>query len=195
MEIYIHRDGEQFGPYSVEQTRDYMASGNLLPGDLAWHEGATDWVPLANLDGIASPAPSLVSAPEQAVRPAWVPPRRTDAPWSQMVVPRRVPEEAATRKASNVVGGATATLPVNQVQRTSRRRSAPVDGLKRQQRAIGARNMAVGAAICIGGTAITVFTYEAATTGPGGGTYIISWGAILFGGIRFLKGLILFCKA
>jgi hypothetical protein len=36
------------------------------------------------------------------------------------------------------------------------------------------------------GTAVTVLTYEAAS---GGGTYVVVWGAILFGAIQAIRGL------
>ena len=48
------------------------------------------------------------------------------------------------------------------------------------------RNMAVGALWCIGETVVTVITYTAAS---GGGTYVVAWGAIVFGAIQFLAGL------
>lgn len=50
-------------------------------------------------------------------------------------------------------------------------------------------NMAVGALWCIGGIAVTAYTYSLAAASPTGGHYLIAWGAILFGGIQFLKGL------
>jgi TPR repeat protein len=49
MQIFISRDGAQSGPYSMDQVREYLASGELLPGDLAWHEGMADWQPLNQL--------------------------------------------------------------------------------------------------------------------------------------------------
>jgi hypothetical protein len=48
------------------------------------------------------------------------------------------------------------------------------------------RNMTYGALWCIGGTVVTGLTYAAAS---GGGTYVVAWGAIIFGGIQFLSGL------
>ena len=48
-------------------------------------------------------------------------------------------------------------------------------------------NMIVGGLICTVGIAITLWTYSAAATG--GGSYIVAWGAILFGAIRFFRGL------
>jgi hypothetical protein len=52
--------------------------------------------------------------------------------------------------------------------------------------AVGKRNMIVGGIWCVGGTAVTIGTYTAAS---GGGTYVVAWGAIIFGGYQFLKGL------
>ena len=44
-----------------------------------------------------------------------------------------------------------------------------------------------GALWCFGGIIVTAVTYSEAATS--GGTYVIAWGAILFGGIQFIKGL------
>ncbi len=48
------------------------------------------------------------------------------------------------------------------------------------------RGMLVGGACCAGGAAVTVVNYATASAG---GTYVVAWGAIVFGGWRFLKGL------
>jgi hypothetical protein len=56
-------------------------------------------------------------------------------------------------------------------------------------KAVGQRNMLVGALWCIGGTVVTVVTYNIASSSPSGGTYFVAWGAIIFGGIQFLKGV------
>ena len=52
--------------------------------------------------------------------------------------------------------------------------------------------MAIGAFFLIGGSFATYYTYEAAVASPGGGTYFVAWGAILFGAIRFIAALIRF---
>ncbi|MBS1794523.1 MAG: hypothetical protein JSS81_11750 [Acidobacteria bacterium] len=49
----------------------------------------------------------------------------------------------------------------------------------------GGRRMVVGALWAIGGTIATVLSYNAAS---GGGRYFIFWGAIIFGGIDFVRG-------
>jgi Bacterial SH3 domain len=48
-------------------------------------------------------------------------------------------------------------------------------------------NMRTGAIMCIGGIAITWITYSLAANG---GTYVVAWGAIVFGAIRFMNGVI-----
>ena len=48
------------------------------------------------------------------------------------------------------------------------------------------KNMGYGALWCIGGIVVTVGTYSAAS---GDGRFMIAWGAILFGGIQFFRGL------
>ena len=52
--IHISRDGQSFGPYTVEEARAYLAEGSLAPSDMAWQEGAAEWVPLEQLVGGAA---------------------------------------------------------------------------------------------------------------------------------------------
>jgi hypothetical protein len=49
------------------------------------------------------------------------------------------------------------------------------------------RDMAWGGIICVVGIVITAGTYSAAS--GGGGSYVVAWGAIIFGAIRFFRGL------
>ena len=52
MEIYISRDGEQNGPYSIEDVNTHLKDGALLPTDLACQEGMDEWVPLGEISGV-----------------------------------------------------------------------------------------------------------------------------------------------
>ena len=61
--------------------------------------------------------------------------------------------------------------------------SQVVDDTKKR----GQKNMVWGAIWCVGGIIVTAATYSAA---EGGGTYVVAWGAILFGAIQFFQGLI-----
>jgi len=51
----------------------------------------------------------------------------------------------------------------------------------------GSSNMLFGALWCIGGIVVTAVTYNAVK--ETGGTYFVAWGAIVYGGWQFLKGL------
>lgn len=51
MQITIDRQGQQFGPYTMDEVKQYLAEGTLLPTDLAWHDGLAGWVPLSELAG------------------------------------------------------------------------------------------------------------------------------------------------
>jgi membrane protein YdbS with pleckstrin-like domain len=53
MELYINRNGEQFGPYSEEVVRTKLAAGIFQLTDFAWYEGADDWMPLSAVPGFA----------------------------------------------------------------------------------------------------------------------------------------------
>jgi len=59
MQIYVSHNGEEFGPYSVEDLRLDFASGCLLPSDYARQETASEWTPLdvfLNSQSVAAPA-------------------------------------------------------------------------------------------------------------------------------------------
>jgi hypothetical protein len=61
--IYVLRDGEQFGPYTMEDANLFLSQGSLLPTDQAWYEGAPDWMPITQVPGIVIAA-SLLSSPD-----------------------------------------------------------------------------------------------------------------------------------
>jgi len=56
-------------------------------------------------------------------------------------------------------------------------------------RSDGVGSMVIGGLICLVGIVVTVVSYSAASSSSRGGSYVVAWGAILFGGIRFFKGL------
>jgi len=72
MSLLINKDGKQLGPYSLDEARAFVLSGQLAPGDWAWPDGATDWVHLKDVPGFsdAKPAPRTApSPPATAVAP------------------------------------------------------------------------------------------------------------------------------
>jgi hypothetical protein len=62
-----------------------------------------------------------------------------------------------------------------------------VNGVKKESsREAGKKNMLVGSLWCGGGLLVTAITYS---TAAGGGTYVVTWGAVIFGGIQLLRGI------
>ena len=55
-------------------------------------------------------------------------------------------------------------------------------------RSAGFKNMLWGAVWCIGGLVVTVVSFGMAN-GNGGGRYVVAWGAVIFGGIQFVRGV------
>ena len=49
MQIYLARNNQQAGPYSLEQVNQMLASQQVLLTDLVWHEGMTEWKTLGEL--------------------------------------------------------------------------------------------------------------------------------------------------
>ncbi|MEC8929317.1 MAG: DUF4339 domain-containing protein [Verrucomicrobiota bacterium] len=63
MQILINRDGQQHGPYTVEQAQAYLATGQLQPADNAWAQGQPAWQPLSALLAQLAPPPATASPP------------------------------------------------------------------------------------------------------------------------------------
>jgi hypothetical protein len=53
----ISRNGQQFGPYSLDELKRYFAEGRVALTDLAWSAGMPAWVPVSQLPGIIVPGP------------------------------------------------------------------------------------------------------------------------------------------
>ena len=63
MNIYIHKNDEQFGPFNDDQLSDGIKTGLFTLDDLAWTEGQAEWVPLRNLwqqPQVIPPAPKNI---------------------------------------------------------------------------------------------------------------------------------------
>lgn len=54
MHYQISRNGQQYGPYTLEDIQRYVASGNILPTDMAKNDEMADWVPVSQLLGSTS---------------------------------------------------------------------------------------------------------------------------------------------
>ena len=79
MNIYVHKDGTQYGPYTLEQLQQYLQQGSFTLQDQACHDGQ-NWVTIAQVPGIAQAA---------------TPPSQPAAQQAQTVTPK----QAAAKKA------------------------------------------------------------------------------------------------
>jgi hypothetical protein len=52
--VRIARAGKELGEYTEDQVRQYLASGNLVPGDYGWVSGMTGWKTLSELGYLAA---------------------------------------------------------------------------------------------------------------------------------------------
>jgi hypothetical protein len=55
MVYHVSRNGQVYGPYTLEDLQRYVSSGNVLPTDLAKSEEAPDWVPVSQVLGTSMP--------------------------------------------------------------------------------------------------------------------------------------------
>jgi hypothetical protein len=49
MQIYVTKNQNRLGPYSVADVRARLAAGQFTASDFGWHEGLTNWLPLGQL--------------------------------------------------------------------------------------------------------------------------------------------------
>ena len=67
MNYQVSRNGQLYGPYTLEDLQRYVASGNVLPTDMAKSEEMPAWVPVAQILGMpAASAPPVTYAPPTA---------------------------------------------------------------------------------------------------------------------------------
>jgi uncharacterized RDD family membrane protein YckC len=76
-EWYVGSNGQQSGPFTLQQLRQMAASGQLSKTDLIWKEGLANWVPCSSAKGLFPAAAdfSPTSSPRPAPRPTAPPPR------------------------------------------------------------------------------------------------------------------------
>ena len=72
MTYQVSRNGQMYGPYTLEDLRRYVASGNMLPTDMAKSAEMADWLPVSQILGGAT-VPPPVSAPVYAAPAGYAP--------------------------------------------------------------------------------------------------------------------------
>ena len=72
MHYQVSRNGQEYGPYTLEDLQRYVASGNVLPTDLTKSEEMAEWVPVSQVlagsfaGGAGAPAAAGFSTPAYA---------------------------------------------------------------------------------------------------------------------------------
>lgn len=56
MPLLINKDGKELGPFSLDEAREMVLSGELDASDWAWADNASQWVHLKDIPGFTSPA-------------------------------------------------------------------------------------------------------------------------------------------
>jgi hypothetical protein len=74
MNIFVHRNGQQLGPFSESDIRAQLVSGAISPADLVWWDGQPGWIPLSQSPYAATTAPPI---PPPPVPPITAGPRTT----------------------------------------------------------------------------------------------------------------------
>ena len=71
MNIYIFKNEQQYGPYSVEQLREFVQQGHFTLEDYACGDGQ-NWIPLSQIPGFASQVPA--GQPGNLLKLRWLEP-------------------------------------------------------------------------------------------------------------------------
>jgi hypothetical protein len=71
MQIHIARNGQQMGPFSLEEVNRQLAAGTISLSDQAWYEGAAGWAPVSTVPGVS--AGVVPSVPTQPIAPGPAP--------------------------------------------------------------------------------------------------------------------------
>ena len=67
MHIHIHKSGQTYGPFSIDQVHQYLKAGNFSANDHACHDGA-NWIKLSQVPGIVL-EPVIETKPVTQVKP------------------------------------------------------------------------------------------------------------------------------
>jgi hypothetical protein len=74
MNIFVHRNGQQLGPFSETDIRTQLASGAISSADLVWWDGQPGWVPLSQSPYAAVSVPPAAADALPPPPPVSVPP-------------------------------------------------------------------------------------------------------------------------
>ena len=84
MTYQVLRNGQTYGPYTLEDLQRYVASGNVLPTDMAKSSEMPDWLPVSQILGAAVAAAPVyaATAPAYPQQPASAYPDPPNLHWA-----------------------------------------------------------------------------------------------------------------
>jgi hypothetical protein len=69
MQLYVAKNNQQHGPYSVAELQQHLASGTFNLADLGWQPGLAGWQPLNTFPDLTAGAPQPPPIPSTLVYP------------------------------------------------------------------------------------------------------------------------------
>ena len=67
MQIYINKDGQQHGPYTMEQLQESLQQGHFTSQDQACYDGQ-NWVTVGQVPGLAAGGQAAAAQPQAAAQ-------------------------------------------------------------------------------------------------------------------------------
>ena len=88
MNIYVHKDGTQYGPYTLEQLQQYVQKGSFTVQDQACYDGQ-NWVTVAQIPGISQAATPQAQPAAPQAKATQAAPQSAQAATTQAASPAR----------------------------------------------------------------------------------------------------------
>ena len=88
MNIYVHKDGTQYGPYTLEQLQQYVQKGSFTVQDQACYDGQ-NWVTVAQVPGISQAATPQAQPAAPQAKATQAAPQSAQAATTQAASPAR----------------------------------------------------------------------------------------------------------
>ena len=69
LQFFVARPEQNYGPYTLREVNSHLATGHIKAADLAWHEGASGWMPLNQISGVVIPPVPVAPPPASYPQP------------------------------------------------------------------------------------------------------------------------------
>ncbi len=80
--VYLERDGQQFGPFSIEEAKRYILEGRFGAQDLGWIDGMQEWLSVAQIPQLQTGVQPAQSALAYGATPSITPSPPVYAPYA-----------------------------------------------------------------------------------------------------------------